>query len=111
MTYGSYMLQGCALIVRSLHTEGTENPYTPNYIRAAQISMNTTQISPRHPQTSSGNMTCQQATTDTKGLCQTYSNSLSWGVCWCLLASVGVCWHIVFTVDAMGLSGECLGGV
>ena len=37
--------------------------------------------------------------------------SLSWGVCWCLLASVGVCWHIVFTVDAMGLSGECLGGV
>ena len=26
-----------------------------------------------------------------------------------LAVSVGVCWHVMFRRDAMGLSGECLG--
>ena len=27
------------------------------------------------------------------------------------LASVGVCWHVMFAGDALGVSGGCLGGV
>ena len=28
-----------------------------------------------------------------------------------LLASFGVCWHVMFPGDALGVSGGCLGGV
>ena len=33
------------------------------------------------------------------------------GVWQCLLASVVVCWHVMFPGDALGVSGGCLGGV
>ena len=107
--------QGCALIVLSLHTVGTENPYTPQLHPSGsnfhEYYSDIPQTPPRHPQTSSGNMTCQQATTDTKGLCQTYSNS----TCHCLGVSVGVCWRLLaYCVHCRchgvvwGMSGGCL---
>ena len=107
--------QGCALIVLSLHTVGTENPYTPQLHPSGsnfhEHYSDIPQTPPRHPQTSSGNMTCQQVTTDTKGLCQTYSNS----TCHCLGVSVGVCWRLLaYCVHCRchgvvwGMSGGCL---
>ena len=114
-----------AKLVFCLHTAGTENPDTPQTHPSAsnfhEYQSEHPQTPPRHPpdtpQTAPGNTTCQQRTTDANRHHQTYSNSTSqclWvsGSVWqCLLASVGVCWHVMFPEDALGVSGGCLGGV
>ena len=108
----------CLNSVFAPYCKDWETNIPPKHIRAPPISINTTQISPRHPQTSPrhpqtspGNMPCQQTTTDAKGQMPDILKqhlSVSWGVWWCLLVSVGVCWYVVFLGDATGLSGGCL---
>ena len=93
----------------------------PKRIRAPPISINTTQNTPRHhpdiPQTPPRQLQGtqhanrrQQTPTDTTRHTQT-ALSVTLGVWQCLLVSVGVCWHVMFAGDALGVSGGCLGGV
>ena len=46
----------------------------------------------------------QQTSTDTNRHRQTYSNS----TCQCLGVSFGVCWHVAFPGEALGVPGGCL---
>ena len=77
--------------------------------------MNTTQNTPDTPQTLPRQLQGaqhanrqQQTPTDTTRHTQTAPVS---GVWQCLLASVVVCWHVMFHGDALWVSGGCLGGV
>ena len=79
-----------------------------------QIPPDTSQTPPRHPPDipwehgmPTDNNRCQETLPDFLK----QHLSVSWVLWGCLLASVGVCWHFMFHRDAMGLSGECLGGV
>ena len=102
-----------------------EPTYPPKHIRAPPISMNTTQICFRHPPdnpvVSPRNTTYQQTPTDTNRHRQTLQDtdrcclSMS-GIC--PLASVVVCWHVMFPGDVWGCLGDvwgvcggCLSGI
>ena len=58
---------------------------------------------PQKPQTSPRNTTCQQTTRDANRHRRTYFQ--------CLAVLGGVCWHVMFPGEALGVSGGCLGGV
>ena len=105
-------IQGCAKIVFSLHTARIENPYTPQTYSSASNFHEYHSDTPRHPSDSSqtpprnplGTWNAnrqQQMPRNTARLSQTAPVSLA--------VSVGVCWHVMFHRDAMGLLGECLG--
>ena len=114
-------IQGCAKIVFSLYTARIENPYTPQTYSRASNFHEYHSDTPRHPsgssQTSPDIPRENEMSTDNKRCQETLPDflkqhlSVSWVLWGCLLASVGVCWHFMFHRDAMGLSGECLGGV
>ena len=112
----SHTIHGCAKLVFWLHTAGTKNPDTTKRIRVPPISMNTTQNTPDTPQTLPRQLQGaqhanrqQQTPTDTTRHTQTAPVS----VFGCLVVSVGVCWHVMFPGDALGVSGAmsgwCLG--
>ena len=116
-------IQGCAKIVFSLHTARIENPYTPQTYSSASNFHEYHSDTPRHPSDSSQtppryplgtwNANRHQQMPRNTALPDFLKQhlSVSWVLWGCLLASVGVCWHFMFHRDAMGLSGECLGGV
>ena len=66
-----------------------------------QIPPDTHQTSPRHPPDISRE---HEKLTDAKRHRQTHSNS----TCQCLGVSFGVCWHVAFPGEALGVSGGCL---
>ena len=121
----SHAFPGCAKIMLWLLTAKAENP---KHICALPISKNSTQIpsdtpqtplrhphtSPRHPLVTSMN---KKTPTNANWHCQTYSNStrqclgVSRAGSLSLLASVVICWHLLFPGDVWGVSGGCLGGV
>ena len=114
-------IQVCAKIVFSLHTARIENPYTPQTYSSASNFHEYHSDTPRHPSDSSqtppdiprehemptDNNRCQETLPDFLK----QHLSVSWGLWRCLLASVDICWHVMFHRDAVGLSGECLEGV
>ncbi len=109
-------IQGCAKIVFSLYTAGIENLYTPQTYSSASNFHEYHSDTPRHPSDSSqtpsryplGTWNAnrqQQMPRNIARLSQTAPVSFLGS----LAVSVGVCWHVMFRRDAMGLSGECLG--
>ena len=86
-------------------------PNTPKRLRFPWIRLRHRQTPFRHstdiPHASPEKTTCRKTATDANWHHQTYSSS----TCQCLAVSVGVCWHVVFTGDVLGVSLGCLGGV
>ena len=80
-----------------------------------QIPPNTSQTSPRHPpdiprehEMPNDNNRCQETLPDFLK----EHLSVSWGLWRCLLASVGICWHVMFMRCRgviRGMFGGCLG--
>ena len=117
----SHGFQGCAKIVLWLHTARTENPDTPQKHPSAsdihEYRSDTSKNPPDIPQTPPRPLQGawdanrkQQTTTDTTRQPQTPQDtdrccfSMSGGVCWGLLSSVGISW-------SLDRSGGCLGDV
>ena len=111
-----HTFHGVAKLVFWLHTAGTENPDNPQTHPSTsdlnECHSRCPQTPPRHPpdtpKASPVNITCQQTTTDANRHCQTPKItdrcclSMSGGVCWRLLLSVGM-------LCSLELSGGCLG--
>ena len=88
------LFQVCAIVVLQLHTARKEDPITPQTHLGASISLNTTQIPPYAPQTSTGKSRCQQTTsskTDTSRHTQTAPDSVRG----CLGVSLYVCFRLL----------------
>ena len=114
----SHTVHGYARLVFWLHTAGTENPDTPkahpNASNFHEYHSEHPKSSPRHPPDSSRehNMpTDNNKRQRTPQVIHKQHLSVILVVWQCLLASVVVCWHVMFTGDALGVSGGCLGGV
>ena len=110
----SFAFQDCAWIVILLHTERTENPHTPKTHLSAsnfcKYPSDIPQTPPDIPKTSSWHLQGtqnanrrQQTPPDTQRQCQ-----MLFEYVWqCPLASVVVCWHVMFPGDVW----VCLGDV
>ena len=100
----------------SLHTVRTENPHTPQPHPSAskfhKYHSDIPQTPSRHPtdipQTPPDISRDHDMPTDAEGLCQTYSNNscqclgVSGGVCFCLLASVGMLCYLEMPWGCLG---------
>ena len=101
----SCAFQVCAIVVLQLHTAGTEDPIIPQTHLGASISLNITQIPPKHPLGISREV---KMSTDKNIPQQTPSDILkqhltvSEGVSLCLLVPVFVCWLLEFPGDVWG---------
>ena len=114
----SLTFQDFVRLVFWLHTARTENPDNPqthpNTSDINEYHSRCPQTPPRHPpdtpKASPRNITCQQTPTDANRHCQTPKIT---DRC-CLSMSGGVCWHLLLSVGmlcSLELSGGCLGDV
>ena len=89
------------------HTYSSASNFHEYHSDTPRPLSDSSQTPPRYPQGTWNANRQQQMPRNTARLSQTAPVSFLGS----LGMSVGVCWHFMFHRDAMGLSGECLGGV